>query len=204
MTYKTSGAIIQKLKERKLKMSDCLILNADGNPLSVVPLSVVSWQTAIRLAYQEKVRIMCEYDDWEVHSPSCTWKVPSVVICSDFIKWHRQVKYNRTNILLRDLYTCQLCSAKPPANQLTLDHVVPRIHGGKTNWTNIVAACKRCNHKKGASQKIKPKVLPTKPNYYELCAKRMKFPIIIRDKTWLQFLSWNEKLVEFRPPRKNI
>lgn len=182
-------------------MSDVLILNADGNPLSVVPLSVVSWQTAIRLAYQDKVRVMTSYDDWEVRSPSCTWKVPSVVICSDFIKWDRTVKYNRTNILLRDLFTCQFCSAKPPANSLTLDHVVPRVHGGKTNWTNIVTACKACNHDKGSNKKIVPKVMPTKPNYYELMAKRMRFPVTVRDEAWLQFLAWPEHLVELRAPR---
>jgi len=185
-------------------MSDTLILNADGNPLSVVPLSAVTWQTAIRLAYQDKVRVVNEYEDWEVHSPSCTWKVPSVVMCTDYIKWSRQVKYNRTNILLRDLFTCQLCGAKPPASQLTMDHVVPRVHGGKTNWTNIVTACKTCNHNKGSNRKIKPKRLPTKPNYYELMSKRQRFPITIRDESWLVFLDWDSKLVEMRPPRKNV
>jgi len=185
-------------------MSDTLILNADGNPLSVVPLSAVSWETAIRLAYQDKVRVVEEYDDWEVHSPSVTWRVPSIVMCSEFVKWNRQVKYNRTNILLRDMFTCQLCGEKPPASQLTLDHVVPRVHGGKTNWTNIVAACKRCNHDKGSNKKIKPKVMPTKPNYYELMAKRMRFPVTVRDESWLQFLAWPENLVEMKPPRKRV
>ena len=185
-------------------MSDTLILNADGNPLSVVPISVVSWMTAIRLAYQHKVRVMHSYEDWEVHSPSETWKVPSIVMCTEFIKWSRQVKYNRSNILLRDMYTCQLCGAKPPASQLTLDHVVPRVHGGKTNWTNIVAACKKCNHDKGSNKKIRPKKMPTKPNYYELMAKRMKFPVTIRDPEWLTFLSWPEDKIEIRPPRKII
>jgi len=168
-------------------MSDTLILNADGNPLSVVPISVVSWMTAIRLAYQHKVRVISS---------------PSIVMCTEFVKWSRQVKYNRSNILLRDMYTCQLCGAKPPASQLTLDHVVPRVHGGKTNWTNIVAACKKCNHDKGHNKKIRPKRLPTKPNYYELMAKRMKFPITIRDPEWLTFLAWPEDKIEIRPPRK--
>ena len=183
-------------------MSDTLILNADGNPLSVVPLSVVSWQTAIRLAYQDKVRVVNSYEDWEVSSPSETWKVPSIVMCTDFVKWNRVVKYNRTNVLLRDLFTCQLCGDKPPVAQLTLDHVLPRIHGGKTNWTNIVTACKKCNHDKGSNKHIIPKKMPEKPNYYELCAKRMRFPITIRDESWLTFLAWPEDKVEYRPPRK--
>jgi len=185
-------------------MSDTLILNADGNPLSVVPLSAVSWMTAIRLTYQDKVRVVSSYENWEVHSPSCTWQVPSIVMCTEFVKWSRQVKYNRTNILLRDMFTCQLCGAKPPASQLTLDHVIPRVHGGKTNWTNIVAACKRCNHDKGSNKKIRPKVMPHKPNYYELMAKRMRFPVTIRDESWLQFIAWPEDLIEMRPPKKSV
>lgn len=183
-------------------MSDTLILNADGNPLSIVPLSVVSWQDAIRLAYQDKVRVMHDYADWEVRSPSQTWKVPSVVITSEFIKWNRVVKYNRTNILLRDLFTCQLCGDKPPAHLLTLDHVLPRIHGGKTNWTNIITACKDCNHRKGANPKIRPKVMPQKPNYYQLMANRMRYPLTVRDENWLTYLNWPKDKIELRGPRK--
>ena len=189
-------------------MSDTLILNADGNPLSIVPLSAVSWMTAIRLAYQGKVRVIEEYEDWIINpGPSQTWdpwNVPSIVMCSEFVKWNRQVKYNRTNVLLRDLFTCQLCGSKPPASQLTLDHVVPRVHGGKTNWTNIIAACKKCNHSKGSNKKIKPKKMPTKPNYYELMSKRQKFPITIRDESWLTYISWPKDLVEMRAPKGNV
>jgi len=183
-------------------MSDTLILNSDGNPLSVVPMSVVPWTDAIRLTFQDKVRVMHEYDDWEVHSPSTTWKVPAVVITSEFVKWNRMVKYNRTNILLRDMFTCQLCHAKPPASQLTLDHVVPRVHGGKTNWTNIVTACKQCNHDKGSNKSIVPKQMPRKPNYYQLMHNRQQFPITIRHESWLHYISWNPELVEMRGRRK--
>lgn len=184
-------------------MSDTLILNKDATPLSIVPMSIVDWQTAIRLAYQDKVRILHSYEDWEVRSPSVTWKVPSVVMTTDFIKWTRAIKYNRTNILLRDDFTCQLCGKRPPLSLLTLDHVLPRIHGGKTNWTNIVTACKDCNHKKGSDKRIRPAKMPVKPNYYELMAKRMKYPIIVRDTNWLMYLRWPEELVELKPPRKN-
>jgi hypothetical protein len=87
---------------------------------------------------------------------------------------------------------------------LTLDHVLPRIHGGKTNWTNIVTACKACNHNKGSNKNIKPKKMPEKPNYYQLMANRMKFPLTVRDESWLNYLAWDRELVEFRQPRKPI
>ncbi|GAA3538714.1 HNH endonuclease [Aeromicrobium flavum] len=31
----------------------------------------------------------------------------------------------------------------------TVDHVIPRSRGGTLTWENAVAACLRCNHKKG-------------------------------------------------------
>ena len=181
-------------------MSDVLILNQDAQPLSVVPFSVVPWQTAIRLAYQDKVRVVHEYADWEVRSPSTTLKVPSVVMTTEYIKWNRLIKYSRGNILLRDNYTCQYCGLDcvNQTYELTLDHVVPRAHGGKTNWTNIVSACKTCNHKKGDNKKIVPKKMPTKPSYYELMAKRMKYPLLIKDRSWLLYLQWPEKLIQQR------
>jgi len=34
-------------------------------------------------------------------------------------------------------------------DRLTVDHVVPRSRGGETTWVNVVAACLRCNLRKG-------------------------------------------------------
>uniref|UniRef100_UPI0025CE8147 HNH endonuclease n=1 Tax=Algoriphagus sp. TaxID=1872435 RepID=UPI0025CE8147 len=46
----------------------------------------------------------------------------------------------------RDNGECQYCGSK---RHLTIDHVVPRSKGGKTNWMNLVTACHRCNVNKG-------------------------------------------------------
>lgn len=186
-------------------MSDVLILNKDAQPLSMVPFSAIPWQTAIRLVYQGKVRVIDEYQDWSVCSPSTTLAVPSVVMTSEFIKWNRMIKYNRSNILLRDGFACQYCgNSKEAANRLTLDHVVPRTHGGKTNWTNIVTACQRCNHAKGANKKVVPKRMPVRPSYYELMAKRMNYPLVVRDESWLPYLSWPAELIQLvKTKRRN-
>src|SRR5262249_39110328 len=55
--------------------------------------------------------------------------------------------FNKKNILRRDHYTCQYCGRR--GDRLTVDHVVPRSKGGDTAWTNVVAACLRCNLAKG-------------------------------------------------------
>jgi 5-methylcytosine-specific restriction endonuclease McrA len=56
---------------------------------------------------------------------------------------------NRKNIIWRDQNTCQYCAKSFPSEKLTIDHIVPKSRGGKNSWTNLVAACKKCNQKKG-------------------------------------------------------
>jgi len=43
---------------------------------------------------------------------------------------------------------CYYCNKKFTKDQLTMDHVVPLIRGGKSKKGNIVVACKECNNKK--------------------------------------------------------
>ncbi|PKN25605.1 MAG: HNH endonuclease, partial [Deltaproteobacteria bacterium HGW-Deltaproteobacteria-22] len=53
------------------------------------------------------------------------------------------------NIYIRDHFTCQYCGRKPPREELTIDHVLPKSRGGRSEWENVVLACQRCNAKKG-------------------------------------------------------
>lgn len=43
---------------------------------------------------------------------------------------------------------CHYCNAQVPPKELTLDHVVPLVRGGKSTKGNCVPACKACNSKK--------------------------------------------------------
>lgn len=81
--------------------------------------------------------------------------VPAVIRNSRQVKVSfRLVNYSTANILKRDNYTCQYCGAKQgePGVILEMEHVVPRSRwngsGTPTCWTNIVAACRKCNRKK--------------------------------------------------------
>jgi TatA/E family protein of Tat protein translocase len=58
-------------------------------------------------------------------------------------------RFRAKNILLRDHSCCQYCGKQFAPSELTLDHIVPRSRGGESSWDNLVACCKRCNHKKG-------------------------------------------------------
>lgn len=44
--------------------------------------------------------------------------------------------------------TCYYCGSKVAAGDLTMDHIVPVIRGGRSVKSNIVTACKECNNKK--------------------------------------------------------
>ncbi len=43
---------------------------------------------------------------------------------------------------------CYYCGNRVSPKDLTMDHVVPIIRGGKSTKSNIVACCKECNNKK--------------------------------------------------------
>ncbi len=43
---------------------------------------------------------------------------------------------------------CYFCRRKFPPRELTMDHIVPIVRGGKSTKGNVVPACKECNSKK--------------------------------------------------------
>src|SRR5437660_1944940 len=114
-----------------------LVLNADFRPLSYYPLSLWSWQDAIKAVFLERVNIVAEYDK-AVHSPSLEMKLPSVVSLKTYVRPSTHPAFTRFNVFLRDKFVCQYCGAR---DELTFDHLLPRSRGGHTTWINVVAAC---------------------------------------------------------------
>lgn len=43
---------------------------------------------------------------------------------------------------------CYFCGRKFSPKELTMDHIVPIIRGGRSTKGNVVPACKECNSKK--------------------------------------------------------
>ena len=130
-----------------------LVLNADFRPLSYYPLSLCSWQDAIKAVFLERVSVIENYEH-EVHSPNLTFKLPSVIALKDYVTPQRRPAFTRFNVFLRDNFTCQYCTNRFPANELTFDHLVPKCLNGKTTWENVVSACTSCNLKKGRKYAI--------------------------------------------------
>lgn len=170
-------------------MADCLLINKDGNPVSLLPMSTVTWQEAIKYLVLEKGTALAWYDDWIVHSARWETAVPAVIILSEYMKPKTSVTFSKANVFLRDDHKCQYCGVEVNRKTATLDHVLPISHGGKTNYENTVCACMICNSNKGNNKKIKPRKMPRKPSYWELVEKRKKLPFDIRHPDWEMYLS---------------
>lgn len=179
--------------------NDTLVLNTDGLPLSVIPVSTINWRDAITNVFQDDVDVLHTYDDWIVRSAYAAYEVPAVVMMRRWVKVGRTVKYSRQNVYLRDRHTCQYCHVKFHKDELTLDHYVPKTDGGKSSWNNMVTACKPCNHAKGhAREGWVPRNLPRKPSYGEMVSILQESPITIRHPSWNFYLGWPEELVRLQ------
>jgi 5-methylcytosine-specific restriction endonuclease McrA len=51
----------------------------------------------------------------------------------------------RLRIFERDAYQCVYCGQQFPVEELTIDHVEPRVRGGDRSDGNLVTACRACN-----------------------------------------------------------
>jgi len=59
-------------------------------------------------------------------------------------------KRSRAGFSGAPLTRCQYCRFYFEADQLTVDHIVPRAMGGTDQRRNLASACRRCNDEKGA------------------------------------------------------
>ena len=159
----------------QLQGHTCLVLNADWQPLSYLPLSVWSWQDAVKAAWQERVHVVSSYDV-RVRSASASFAIPSVVVLRNYEKRgaDKAPKFSKRLMMLRDGYRCQYCKDSFPPSLLTCDHVVPRAYGGSSTWENTVCACTACNAKKASLLPSQLKAVgmklpnPRAPSAYEL------------------------------------
>jgi 5-methylcytosine-specific restriction endonuclease McrA len=117
------------------------------------------------------------------------------VVLKDYVKPQKRVAFTRFNLFLRDEFCCQYCGAK---GDLTFDHVLPRARGGMTSWDNVVAACSRCNLRKG-SRSLRQSGMslrrpPRPPGSEELRNIGRKFPPNYLHDSWTDYLYWDAEL----------
>ncbi|HXM34557.1 MAG TPA: HNH endonuclease, partial [Pyrinomonadaceae bacterium] len=82
------------------------------------------------------------------------------------------------------------CGKQYSPSELTLDHVEPRSRGGESSWDNLVACCRRCNHRKGnrTPEESGMKLL-RRPRGFSLHVSRQIMRYLGRaDETWRKYL----------------
>ena len=89
---------------------------------------------------------------------------------------------------------------KKKIKELTFDHIIPRSLGGKTNWLNVVSACRSCNFKKAnkslQTSGLKLKAKPHIPTEAALKNNGRLFPPNFLHETWVDFLYWDTELIK--------
>lgn len=220
MDEKTNAELNKKLAEfnegkKKHSVLTRRVLQLNRNFQAV---TTVSLRKAINKVVREQAVIMlppCEdypawqeltWDSWAELKPqegetvlgaACRlFRIPEIIKCNHYAKVpYRQVKISRKAIFQRDQFHCQYCGKKPPLNELSIDHVVPRCQGGRTEWANVLLACMECNRKKDDRTPEQAKMPPLKqPHFpkYDILQGRM-----IRVDSWQHFLGdcyWNVPL----------
>ncbi|HEY1763168.1 MAG TPA: HNH endonuclease [Acidimicrobiales bacterium] len=125
-------------------MTRVLLLNA-----TFEPLQLVSERRAVVLMLAGRAEAIAMPEEPEVcRSASIVVEIPAIVRLHDMVKIPSKIRtppLTRRSLLLRDSYRCAYCLEHAD----TIDHVVPRSRGGRHEWTNVVAACRRHNMLKG-------------------------------------------------------
>jgi 5-methylcytosine-specific restriction endonuclease McrA len=150
--------------------------------------------------FQSWTDLSCALDEPHIRTISIRIKIPEIILlmaCNHQLK--KKVVFSRRNLYRRDRNTCQYCGKRHKTEKLSIDHIVPRVKGGKSTWTNCVVACLKCNSRKSSTSLrksgltlLKQPVEPEWKPYFTL-------PLFKRHESWNHFISeayWNNELDE--------
>jgi 5-methylcytosine-specific restriction endonuclease McrA len=175
---RTSGAVARdgsgpSPAGRPAELDGCRALLLDK---SFRPLRAVGWRRALLLGLSGRVEVL-EYYERRVRTPSSLFALPAVIRVPGWVdRMPQVVALTRRNVLLRDGNACMYCGTET-GRELTIDHVVPRSRGGRTEWDNVVAACAPCNRRKGdrtpTEAEMRLRVAPRAPSALQLGRRGM-------------------------------
>ena len=193
-----------------------LVLNRNWQPVNVATVA-----RALVLLFNEAARVvdpndfqLYDWADWSrlkprdgeafVQAVSRRLRVPEVVVLVDYDRLpEAAVAFSRRNIFKRDHYACQYCGVQPAVDELSIDHVLPRSHGGTSTWENCVLACLACNKRKAdrtpAQAGMKLRKQPVRPQWKPpgTAAERWSAARHERIESWSKFVSeayWSVEL----------
>lgn len=155
-----------------------LILRTD---VSGMPLEWIHYQTAVKLYYADQVAYTCGTPILHIRGGvNAKTGIQSRIELHSIIatygskhKLHENYVPPLSNPTLfrRDGHICLYCGGQFHERDLSRDHVVPLVKGGRDVWTNVVAACKHCNSRKGGRTPEEANMpllaVPFQPNFAE-------------------------------------
>ena len=186
-----------------------LVLNRNWQPVNVSTVAralVMLWNETVRVVDPADYQLYT-WSDWTrlrplddepfVQAVSFRLRVPEIVTLNEYDRLPaKAVSFSRRNVFKRDRFTCQYCGLQPGTGELTIDHVLPRSHGGESTWENCVLACLNCNKRKAdripQQANMRLRHVPGRPRWKPLYA-----PQDVRIESWEKFVSeayWNVEL----------
>ena len=159
-------------------MQRALLLDRNYMVLSLVP-----WKRAVKLMVKGKAEaVQGSGSVASIQGVDGKFSVPSILRLLVVIPWKAhmgRMRFARKNVLIRDNNKCLYCGIRVGKNT-SIDHIIPRSRGGKTDYKNCVTCCKECNNKKAdrtpkeAGMKLKNK--PRRPTFMSLYRHYLKSP----------------------------
>lgn len=159
-----------------------LVLRLD---ISGLPMTWISWEDAVSLYTRDMVAWTAGESMFSIRGGvnRATGLRSSVDINSIIaVKRRTQTRFrprtvpplNNRELFYRDGNLCLYCGRTYTDSQLTRDHVKPVSRGGLNIWSNVVAACKTCNTRKGdrlpEEANMALLAIPYEPNWAEYLA----------------------------------
>jgi 5-methylcytosine-specific restriction endonuclease McrA len=185
-----------------------LVLNRNWQPINIAAVAralVLVWNDNARIVEPTSYQLF-DWQEWIKLEPlgdqfiravSHKIRVPEIITLSEFDRVpSSSVTFSRRNLFKRDRFTCQYCHQQPVSDQLTIDHVLPRSHGGGSSWENCVLACVECNHFKAdrtpEQAGMKLRKAPGRPTWNPMYSQHSN-----QMDSWAKFVSeayWNTEL----------
>jgi len=158
-----------------------------------MPLEWIDYRDAARLYYTGQVAYACGTPLYQIHGGICAAtgersviEVNSIIATIGHTTNYaaRRDNYvppvNNKTLFRRDANLCMYCATRFSERELTRDHITPVSQGGADIWSNVVAACRRCNNHKGGRtpeqagmQLIAVPFVPTYAEYIYLKGRRV-------------------------------
>jgi hypothetical protein len=151
---------------------------------SGMPLEWIDYRDAARLYYTDQVAYACGQPLYQIHGGiSAATGLRSLIEVNSIIATIGQAgnqaerrnsfvpPVNNKTLFRRDANVCMYCAGHFSERELTRDHIRPVSQGGLDIWSNVVAACRRCNNHKGGrtpeQARLELIAVPFVPTYAE-------------------------------------